>query len=223
VNSYPHDNTAFTQGLVYRSGYLYEGTGLYGKSSLRKVDLETGKVLQERKLESRYFGEGITILNDKIYQLSWLEKKGFIYYLSNFDSLGAFSYNYEGWGITHNGSNLIISDGSAIVRFVDPLTLDLKSTIKVTSADKPLENLNELEFVDRKIYANIWLTDWIAIINPHDGEVVGKIDLTGLLPAADRTADTDVLNGIAYDQDQKRLFVTGKNWPKLFEIELVVK
>jgi glutamine cyclotransferase len=221
LHSYPHDINAFTQGLVYHNGFFYEGTGLYGKSSLRRVDVETGEVQQQRDLEAKYFGEGITIFEDNIYQLTWLEKRGFIYNTNDFDSLGLFSYNHEGWGITHNGTELIISDGTAHIRFLDPTTLQLIRMVEVNSGDTPLKNLNELEYIEGMIYANIWLTDWIVVIDPQNGKVTGRIDLSGLLDPKDRTASTDVLNGIAYDVDKKRLFVTGKRWPKVFEIELV--
>ena len=223
VNSFPHDASAFTQGFVSHDGYFYEGTGLYGKSSIRKVAMETGRVLKQVDLATHYFGEGITIFENKIYQLTWLEKKGFFYQIDSFDSLGQFSYNHEGWGITHNGSELIISDGTATIRFVEPQTLELIRTIQVTSGDSPLKNLNELEYIEGKIFANVWLTDWIAIINPQNGNVTGRIDLTGLLDPADYTVNTDVLNGIAYDKEQKRLFVTGKRWPKVFEIKLIAR
>jgi len=223
LNAFPHDSNAFTQGLVFHEGYFYEGTGLYGSSSLRKIEVESGTILQQVDLSTNYFGEGITIYENHIYQLTWLEKKGFIYHLEDFDSLGHFSYNHEGWGLTHNGSELIISDGTATIRFVDPKTLKLVRSIEVISGEKPLRNLNELEYIDGRIYANIWLTDWIVIIDPENGRVTGRIDLTGLLDEVDRTFNTDVLNGIAYDMEQNRLFVTGKRWPKVFEIEVVRK
>lgn len=223
INSFPHDANAFTQGFVFHQDHFYEGTGLYGKSSLRKVEVETGKVLQQFDLSSRYFGEGITIFEDKIYQLTWLDKMGFIYKLNDFESLDQFSYNHEGWGITHNGNLLIVSDGTATLRFLDPQSMALVRTIEVSSGDSPLKNLNELEYIEGMIYANIWLTDWIAIIDPESGKVTGRIDLSGILDPEDRTASTDVLNGIAYDAEKKRLFVTGKRWPKVFEIELVAR
>lgn len=223
INTYPHDISAFTEGFVFHNGYFYEGTGLNGKSSLRKVEIETGIVLQQIDLQTKYFGEGITVFNDKIFQLTWLSKIGFIYQLSNFDSLAKFSYNSEGWGLTNDDSSLIMSDGSATLHYLDPLTLEQTKMIEVRATDNPVYNVNELEYIEGRIFANIWLTDWIVIIDPTNGRITGRIDMSGLLDPVDRLPNTDVLNGIAYDPDQKRLFVTGKRWPKVFEIELVPK
>jgi glutamine cyclotransferase len=221
LNTYPHDRSAFTEGFVYRGGFIYEGTGLYGQSVLRKVSLETGDVLQQVDLNPGYFGEGIAIFDEKIYQLTWLSKKGFIYQVSNFDSVGQFTYQHEGWGMTSNDSCLIMSNGSATLHFLDPLTLEQTHMIEVRNGNNPVYNLNELEYIEGKIFANVWLTDWIMIIDPLNGQISGRINLSGLLDPVDHLPGTDVLNGIAYDPDQKRLFVTGKRWPKVFEIILI--
>ncbi len=221
VSTYPHDARAFTQGLVFHDGYLYEGTGLYSQSSLRKVDLESGKILQQTDLATNYFGEGIAVFGNNIYQLTWLSKKGFIYTLNEFDSVGQFSYSTEGWGLTHDGNRFILSDGSATLQFLDTQTLQVTGTLHVVDDIGAQSNLNELEFVNGSVYANIWYTDWIVIIDPESGYITGRIDLSGLLSAEDITPDTNVLNGIAFDDQNQRLFVTGKRWPKLFEINLV--
>jgi glutamine cyclotransferase len=221
LNTYPHDRGAFTQGLVYEDGWLYEGTGLNGRSTLRKVVLDTGEVVQSHALDDSYFGEGITIFGDKIYQLTWQSQIGFIYEKASFTQVGEFYYPSEGWGITHDGAQLIMSDGSATLHFLDPQTLQEISTISVTDNNGPVLRLNELEYVNGEIYANIWQTDRIARISPETGQVLGWIDLTGLLSAEDRQQTVDVLNGIAYDAASNRLFVTGKLWPKLFEIRIV--
>ncbi len=222
VNTYPHDPTAFTQGLVYHNGYLYEGTGLYGQSSLRKVDLKTGQVLQRRRLPSQYFGEGIAIFQNRLYQLTWQNREGFIYDLS-FNPLGRFTYDTEGWGLTHDGQRLILSDGSARLFFLNPRTLRPERTLVVRAAGQPVERLNELEYIQGRIWANVWMTPRIAIIHPASGQVEAWLDLTGLvLLAQARNPNPDaVLNGIAYDAQNNRLFVTGKLWPFLFEIEVV--
>lgn len=221
VNTYPHDSQAFTQGLVYHSGYLYESTGLYGQSSLRKVEPVSGEILQYINLPGDYFGEGISIFNNSIYLLTWLSQKGFIYTLNDFDLIGRFAYDTEGWGLTHDSGRFILSNGSASLYFLDLQTLEVLSSIQVIDNNGPVNNLNELEYIDGRVYANVWYTDRIVIINPETGKVTGKIDLSGLLSSGDISPDTDVLNGIAFDQQNRRLFVTGKNWPKLFEIELV--
>jgi glutaminyl-peptide cyclotransferase len=221
VHSYPHDPNAFTQGLEYRAGYLYEGTGLKGRSSLRKAQLETGKVLQEIEIDPQYFGEGITVLNQQIVELTWQSETGFVYDQSTFRQRRTFNYPGEGWGLTNDGQNIYMSDGTAQIRIWDPITLQEKRRITVRDNGQPVLNLNELEWVRGEIYANIWQKDVIARISPVDGRVVGWIDLTGILPAADRTGQEDVLNGIAYDVLGNRLFVTGKLWPKLFEIKVV--
>jgi glutaminyl-peptide cyclotransferase len=220
VHAYPHDPNAFTQGLEYRAGYLYEGTGLKGRSSLRKVQLETGKVLQEIDIAPQYFGEGITVLNQKIMELTWQAETGFVYDQSTFRRLQTYNYPGEGWGLANDGQNIYMSDGTAQIRIWDPLTLQEKRRITVHDAGRPVLNLNELEWVRGEIYSNIWQTDRIARISPVDGRVLGWIDMAGILPASERTGNEDVLNGIAYDVLGNRLFVTGKLWPKLFEIKV---
>lgn len=222
VNTYPHDPRAFTQGLVFADGVLYEGTGLRGQSSLRKVDLETGTILQVRQLPVRFFGEGITIYGNRVIQLTWRARVGFVYHKQTFQLLDTFNYSTEGWGITHDGRSLIISDGTSTLHLLDPQTFKEIGRLEVHTRDGPVSRLNELEYVQGEIYANVWKTDRIARISPQTGEVVGWIDLEGLLEPEDRYRRIDVLNGIAYDLKNDRLFVTGKLWPKLFEIELVV-
>lgn len=222
VNTYPHDPSAFTQGLVFADGVLYEGTGLRGQSSLRKVDLRTGTILQVRQLPVRFFGEGITIYGNRVIQLTWRARVGFVYHKQTFQLLDTFNYSTEGWGITHDGRSLIISDGTSTLYLLDPQTFREVGRLEVHTRDGPVSRLNELEYVQGEIYANIWKTDRIARISPQTGEVVGWIDLEGLLRPEDRNRRIDVLNGIAYDVKNDRLFVTGKLWPKLFEIELVV-
>jgi glutaminyl-peptide cyclotransferase len=219
VHTYPHDPGAFTQGLVFDGGYLYEGTGMVGESSVRKVELSTGKVLQKIDLPAPYFGEGIVLWKDKLIELTWQSKIGFVYDRATFKQLSTFTYSREGWGITQDGKRLIMSDGSATLFFWDPETLKETGRLDVDDKGTPVQNLNELEYIHGEIYANVWQTDRIARISPATGHVLGWIDLTGLLSAAERRG-TDVLNGIAYDGKQSRLFVTGKRWPKLFEIRL---
>lgn len=221
VNTYPHDPTAFTQGLVYHDGYLYESTGLYGQSSLRKVALDTGVVLQKANLPPNYFGEGLALWENTLLQITWLEETGFIYALEDFSLLGQFTYPTEGWGLTHDGERLIMSDGSHRLYFLDPGTFEVTGQVQVTDQGEPVERINELEYIQGEVYANIWLTDDIVRIDPGTGVVLGWIDLAGILPEALRSPDTDVLNGIAYDPVGDRLFVTGKNWPELYEIRLV--
>lgn len=222
VNTYPHDPRAFTQGLVFADGVLYEGTGLRGQSSLRKVDLKTGTILQVRQLPVRFFGEGITIYGNRVIQLTWRARVGFVYHKQTFQLLDTFNYSTEGWGITHDGRSLIISDGTSTLYLLDPQTFREVGRLEVHTRDGPVSRLNELEYVQGEIYANVWKTDRIARISPQTGEVVGWINLEGLLEPEDRYRRIDVLNGIAYDVKNDRLFVTGKLWPKLFEIELVV-
>ena len=219
IATYPHDATAFTQGLIYDSGYFYESTGLRGRSSLRKVDPESGEVLQFRPLDEHYFGEGLALFADKLYQLTWQSHIGFIYDKASFKSLASFQYPTEGWGLTDDGRTLIMSDGTPYLYFLDPQTLQLLRKIKVQDENGLIWRLNELEYIDGEIYANIWQTDRIARIDPETGRVQAWIDLSGLLPPADRQ-DANVLNGIAWDETGRRLFVTGKLWPKLFQIEL---
>jgi len=223
VNVFPHDKSAFTQGLAYRNGFLYEGTGIKGKSSLRKVSLESGKVVQQVDLGSEYFGEGITLLKDKVFQLTWESKTGFIYDLNTFHLLQKFSYSGEGWGLTADGRELFLSDGTSEIRVLDSETLKEKRRIKVHDGSSKVEQLNELEFVEGQIFANVWHSSRVARISPDTGEVVGWIDLTGLPSTVYRLEPEAVLNGIAYDPIQKRLFVTGKLWPSVFEIKLSPK
>lgn len=222
INSYPHDAAAFTQGLIYVDGVLYEGTGRYGQSSLREVDLETGTVQSLSTIPEQYFGEGITIFDDKIYQLTWQNQTGFIYDQDSFKLLDTFSYPTEGWGLTHDGQNLIMSDGTNHLYFLDPNTLEITNQVAVFNAQgNPVVRLNELEYINGAVYANIWQTNDIVQINPETGQVTAWIDLTDLLSSESLTQPVDVLNGIAYDAENGRLFVTGKLWPTLFEIELV--
>ena len=218
--TYPHDTDAFTQGLVYADGYFYESTGLYGKSTLRKVEPATGKVVQELKLEDQYFAEGLALYKDQLYQLTWKEHTGFIYDKA-FALLGSFSYPTEGWGLTTDGSSLILSDGSATLYFLDPQTLQTTRTVQVTQAGQPVEQLNELEYIQGEVYANIWYQDVIVRIDPSSGQVLGQIDLSSLREGENAPDPADVLNGIAYDTKESRLFVTGKNWPYVYEIALV--
>jgi glutaminyl-peptide cyclotransferase len=221
VHVYPHDPGAFTEGLVYQDGVLYEGTGRVGHSSLRKVELETGKVLQKIDLATPYYGEGIAIYGQEIVQLTWQQHVGFVYDEGSFATLREFDYPTEGWGITYDGKRLIMSDGTSTLHFLDTETFKEIGSVQVFDDGGPVVNLNELEYVNGEIYANVWLTDRIAIIDPQTGRVLGWIDLTGLLSAADLSQPVNVLNGIAYDAEHNRLFVTGKLWPKLFAIKLV--
>jgi glutamine cyclotransferase len=218
---YPHDPLAFTQGLFYLNGFLYESTGLEGQSSIRKVRPETGEVIQKHDIPEAYFGEGIVNWNDSLLELTWTTQVGFVYDLASFTLQREFRYPGEGWGLTQDGKRIIMSDGSAQLRFWDPRTLLETGRITVTADGAPVDRLNELEWVQGEIYANVWESDRIARIDPASGKVTGWIDCKGLLSAADRTGREDVLNGIAYDAKGGRLFVTGKKWPKLFEIRLV--
>jgi glutamine cyclotransferase len=220
INTYPHDPEAFTQGLVFHKGYLYEGTGLHGHSTLRKVELKTGGILKSHRLPIEYFGEGITIWQNKLIQLTWQSHTGFIYDLQSFRLLRMFSYPTEGWGITCDGNNLIMSDGTAFLRFLDPRKFTVVKQIEVKDRGRPVPYLNELEYIKGEIFANVWDTGYIARISPQTGRVLGWIDLRGLYRLVDNGKRVDVLNGIAYDTKNNRLFVTGKFWPKLFEIRL---
>ena len=220
VRAYPHDPGAFTQGLIYLDGYLYESTGLNGRSSLRMTDLTTGKVLQKQPVASQYFAEGMTNFAGKLYQLTWQNGKAFVYDRFSFKLLREHTYTGEGWGLTNDGKRLILSDGTAQLRFIDPQTFAVTSKITVTDQGRPVDRLNELEYVRGEILANVWQTELIARISPTTGKVLGWIDLTGLLSQAEMQG-VDVLNGIAYDVKQDRLFVTGKLWPKIFEIKLI--
>ncbi len=223
VGEYPHDRESFVQGLIVddKPGVLLEGSGLWGESSLRRVDMETGSVTQFLPLQDQYFGEGITVFNDQVIQLTWKSGVGFIYDSDSFNLLNTFNYAHEGWGITHDGQQLIVSDGSATIHFWDPETLQETHQIQVNDEYGLVTQLNELEFVEGEIFANVWQTDTIVRIDPNSGNVIGRIDLTGLLSQESRDGSEDVLNGIAYDSTGERLFVTGKRWPTLYEIELV--
>jgi glutaminyl-peptide cyclotransferase len=220
---YPHDRTAYTQGLEYHDGVLYEGTGLRGRSTLRVVDLETGKVIRQIHLASQYFGEGITILGGRVAELTWQAHTGFVYGESAFQLLRQFSYEGEGWGLTNDGRHIYMSDGTAQIRVWDPTTLAEIRRVTVHDGQQQIELLNELEYIRGEIYANVYQTNRIVRISPADGHVLGWIDASGLLDEADYAEPVDVLNGIAYDAARNRLFITGKLWPKLFEIQLLPK
>jgi glutamine cyclotransferase len=221
VHTYPHDRQAFTQGLIYTGGHLYESTGLEGHSSLREEDIETGSILQLKDLSSKYFAEGLTQWGNTLIQLTWQNHIALVYDLATFRFLRAIPCNYEGWGLTQDGKELILSDGSATLHFLDPATLHELRHITVKDHGVPITQLNELEFVHGQIYANIWHSARIVRIAPETGRVLGFIDLAGLLPENERSSPEAVLNGIAWDPGQDRLFVTGKLWPKLFEIEII--
>jgi len=221
VNTFAHDTKAFTQGLVFENGFLYEGTGLYGKSELRKVELETGNVLQQHKLPDEFFGEGITIFGDRIIQLTLKSRTGFVYNKETLELLREFSYPTEGWGLTHDGESLIMSDGTPMLYFLDPETFMQNHKIMVLDQDSPVWGLNELEYIDGQIYANVWPTERIVKIQPETGEVIGWIDVEGILDPQGHSKLVDVFNGIAYDSAGGRLFVTGKFYPKLYEIKLI--
>ncbi len=237
VNTFPHDRSAFTEGLLYLNGYLYEGTGMPGQSDIRKVKLETGEVVQKHAIPDAYFGEGIVVWKDQLLELTWTNETGFIYDLNSFAPRKQFAYPGQGWSMTTDGKRILMDDGTAQIRFWDPETLAETGRITVTDEGQPIDKtcrpgsegrcLNEMEWVKGEIYANIWMTDQIVRIDPTNGKVIGRIDCTGLLTPQDRVESgpyqTDVLNGIAYDAQGDRLFVTGKRWPKLFEIKLVKK
>jgi glutaminyl-peptide cyclotransferase len=223
VRSYPHDPDAFTQGLQYLDGFLYEGTGLHARSSIRKVKLETGEVLQKRDVPAEFFGEGITVFGNDLIELTWQSHIAFVYDKATFEPKQRFSYPGEGWGLTSDGASLIMSDGTNELRILDPVTFAEKRRVKVTAGGAPLRQLNELEFMKGEVLANVWLTDSVARIALDTGRVTGMIDLRGLLSASERArvdAQGGVLNGIAYDAAHDRLFVTGKLWPKVFEIKI---
>jgi glutamine cyclotransferase len=219
VADFPHDKNAFTEGFVFFDGYLYEGTGLNGKSSVRQQNLTSGEMLQSVALPQQYFGEGITILGDKVYQLTWQSRKGFVYDL-DFEQVQEFGYSTEGWGLTHNGSHLIMSDGTSSLYFIDPANFSVVGQVQVKDGGNIVPKLNELEYINGEVWANVWQTDLVARISPHSGEVLGWVDFTGILTSAERVG-TDVLNGIAFDPDSDRILVTGKYWPKIFQVELV--
>jgi glutaminyl-peptide cyclotransferase len=222
INRFPHDRQAFTQGLVYHNGRFFESTGLNGSSSLREVAIETGAVLRKVDIAPEYFAEGLALVGDRLLQLTWTTQVGFVYDKSTFTQIGTWTYPTEGWGLAYNGAQLAMSDGSATIRFLNPETLAVTREITVQANGQPIVRLNELEWMDGVLLANVWQTDQIARINPGTGEVLGWIDMTGLLPEADRPG-ADVLNGIAYDPATKRLFVTGKLWPTMFEVALVAR
>lgn len=219
-NVYPHDSHAFTQGLAYDGGVIYEGTGVYGKSSLRRTELESGRVLKIHALSDDFFGEGVTVFNSKIIQLTWRSRTGFVYDKKSFKLLRTFDYPAEGWGITHDGERLIMSDGTAALYFLNPDTYEVTGQVEVHDQTGPVLRLNELEYVRGEIYANVWRTDRIAIINPGTGRVRGWIDLEGLSRQAGGDKTRKTLNGIAYDEKNNRLFVTGKLWHSIYEIRL---
>ena len=219
VREYPHDPEAFTQGLIFRDGFLFESTGQLGRSTLRKVRLETGEVIQRHALPNDIFGEGLTDWGSQLIQLTWVTNIGFVYDLASFKEARRFSYAGEGWGITGDGKRLIMSDGTPNLRFLDPATFEEQSRLNVRDHNGSVDDLNELEFVKGSVYANVWLTERIAIISPESGSVTAWLDLTGLRARQGAPGD-DVLNGIAYDADGDRLFVTGKLWPTLFEIRV---
>jgi glutaminyl-peptide cyclotransferase len=220
VDIVPHDTSAFTQGLVFHDGNLLESTGEEGRSSLRRIELETGKVLKKVDVPSPYFAEGIAVLNGKVYQLTWQHQLGFIYDAQSFERVGDFKYDGEGWGLTTDGQSLILSDGSNRIRFLDPASFRVTRTITVLDNKTPVNQLNELEWVQGEIYANVWHDEKIAVINPQTGRVTSWIDLTGLMPEGELQDPEAVLNGIAYDQTSSRLFVTGKLWPRIIEIKV---
>jgi glutamine cyclotransferase len=217
VARYPHDPNAFTQGLLFHNGKLYESTGLEGRSSLRRVQIETGRVEQRHDVNGRYFAEGLALVDDKLFQLTWQDNVGFVYSLDDFRQIADFEYEGEGWGLTYDGEQLIMSDGTPTLRFINPDDFSVERTVTVTDAGRPLFDLNELEYIDGEVWANIWRDDRVVRIDPDDGRIVGWIDLGSLYPTAARPSYA-VVNGIAWDPQSDRIFVTGKNWPAMFEI-----
>ncbi len=220
VNSYPHDPASFTQGLLWHDGGFYESTGQYGQSKLRSLEFPSGRVLKEITLSPELFGEGLALVDGRLIQLSWKSHRGFVYDLSTFRLLQEFSYDTEGWGLTYDGENLILSDGSSDLFYLDPQTFRPVRKLAVRMNGQPIRELNELEFIDGEIWANVWQTDWILRIDPSTGQVTSFLDLKGILAPSDKTGREDVLNGIAYDAEHKRIFVTGKLWPRIFEIRI---
>jgi len=219
IAEYPHDQSAFTQGLVFADGHLYESTGLEGESTLRRVDLTTGRTLQRVDVPPQYFAEGLALVGDELLQLTWKHKLGFVYDRATFKQKRTFSYNTEGWGIAYDGSSrLIMSDGSDALTFLDPKSFAPLKTLRVRDGAKPVSNLNELEWIEGEVWANVWTTDRIARISPNTGEVNAWIDLSTLYPRAQRLPPADELNGIAYDRATRRIFITGKKWPRLYQI-----
>ncbi len=223
IATYPHDPTAFTEGLEYHDGVLYESTGLNGMSSVRTVNLATGAILHSQPLSSLYFGEGITIFGKRLYQLTYTSGIAFVRDPKTFEQVNSFHYSGEGWAMTHDPKRLIMSDGTSSLRFLDPDTFRELMRLPVKDGLRAVANVNELEYIEGEIWANVWTTDLIARIDPRTGKVNSWVDLSGLLKPADRKPDTDVLNGIAYDAQRKRVFVTGKRWPKLFQIQVLEK
>lgn len=223
INIYPHDKNAYTQGLVYHQGYIYESTGLYGKSTLRKVDIATGKIIKSISLSPIYFGEGIAVLDNKIYQLTWENKKAFVYDLNSFKLLKEFVYPTEGWGITTDGNQLIVSDGSNFLTYYNPNNFEILNTIMIKQGNKSLYNINEMEMVEGLIYANVYMTDKIVIINPNNCDIVGWIDISLLRQSLSEPMNAEVSNGIAYNPESKTFYLTGKNWSNLFEVVFVEK
>ena len=221
INTFPHNPNSFTQGLLIHEGYLYEGTGQLGRSTLSKLNLEDGAVLQSKRLNSRYFGEGIAIAGERIYQLTWQSNIAFVYDLVTFELIESHYHPTEGWGLTFDGTHLILSDGSPVLQFIDPETFQVLQRVNVTIDGRPLPNLNELEYINGEVWANVWMTSEIVRIDPQSGEVRAIVDLSGLKAMTTSGGRDDVLNGIAWDPDEERLFVTGKLWANLFEIELV--
>jgi glutaminyl-peptide cyclotransferase len=217
VARYPHDPNAFTQGLLVHDGKLYESTGREGLSSIRLVEIETGRVERRYDVDQRYFGEGLALVGDRLYQLTWQNNTAFVYDVDNFNQVASFEYEGEGWGLAYDGRELIMSDGSPTLRFIDPADFSVVRTVTVTDSGRPLFNLNELEYIDGEIWANIWYDDRVVRIDPDDGRIIGWIDLGALYPASARPRDA-VVNGIAWDKDSDRIFVTGKLWPAIFEI-----
>lgn len=220
VASYPHDPGAFLQGLVWHDGGFYESTGLFGESTLRRVAFPSGEVLQKVDVPREHFAEGLALVDDRLIQLTWRSKKGFVYDRASFGLLGEFPYDTEGWGLTYDGAALIMSDGSDTLFFLDPATYQPIRTVTVTLDGRRLQRLNELEWIRGEVWANVWQTDIVVRIDPTSGQVVGVLDLAGLLPGGERRSADDVLNGIAYDAETDRIFVSGKRWPLLFELRL---
>ena len=223
IATWPHDPQAFTQGLVFRNGSLLESTGLYGRSTLREIDVKTGRVLKQVSVPAQFFAEGLAVIGDGAYQLTWRNGKGFVYDADTFRLKREFSYDGEGWGLTTDGRWLVLSDGSNRIRFLDPANFQVVRTIDVVADGKPVDRLNELEWINGEIFANVWQTNEILRIDPATGRVRGVIDFSGLLAPTDRGPEADVLNGIAYDPKTDRLLVTGKRWPKIYEVRLKVR
>ena len=217
----PHDRAAFTQGLLFHAGQIYESTGKYGRSEIRVIDLPTGAVVQCRRLAADRFGEGLARVGDRLYQLTWKSGVGYVYALETLALADSFEYAGEGWGLTSDGRSLIMSDGTSVLRFLDRTTYELNRELHVTDGGAPLSQINELEYIDGRLFANVYQSDWIVRIDPESGVVTERYSMRGLLAAGDRTALTDVLNGIAYSAEDQRLFVTGKYWPYLFDVQLI--